>query len=102
MTAIWLWLQLPTLCRKSLSKYRVFISEPGDDFNDFIFLSSQQPLDLNAKGLLAEQSDWLKARSFNVDKNKGHVLTDDFNPLEHLQTAKAERILSCTGGYVWC
>ncbi|NOT85666.1 MAG: fused MFS/spermidine synthase [Methylococcaceae bacterium] len=73
-----------------LPQLSVFIAEPGEDFNDFIFLSSQQPLDIQAKALLPEQTDWLKQRVFNVDKTRGSLLTDDFNPLEHLQTAKAE------------
>lgn len=68
----------------------VFIAEPGEDFNDFIFLSSRQAIDLNAKALLAEQADWLKKRAFNVNKTQGELLTDNLNPLEHLQTAKAE------------
>jgi spermidine synthase len=69
----------------------VFVAEPGEDFNDFIFLSANQALDLNAKSLLAEQALWLKKRLFTVDKTQGKILTDNFNPLEYLQTAKAER-----------
>jgi spermidine synthase len=67
-----------------------FVSEPGEDFNDYIFLAGNQAIDLNAKTLLAAQADWLKARLMTVDRTKGMVLTDNFNPLEHLQTAKAE------------
>lgn len=73
-----------------LPQLSMFIAEPGEDFNDFIFLSTQLPLDMNAKSLLPEQADWLKQRVFNVDTAKGQLLTDDFNPLEHLQTTKAE------------
>lgn len=68
----------------------VFISEPGEDFNDFIFLASRQVIDIASKSLSIDQSDWLKDRLFNVDKTNGVVLTDNLNPLEHLQTAKAE------------
>ncbi|MDP2901623.1 MAG: fused MFS/spermidine synthase [Methylovulum sp.] len=68
----------------------VFVSEPGRDFNDFIFLASRQAIDLNSKSLLAEQIDWLKNRLFPVDKRLGVIFTDNLNPLEHLQTAKAE------------
>jgi len=69
----------------------VFISEPGRDFNDFIFLATKkQPIDLDAKALLASQSAWLKERVFPVDNRNGVLLTDNLNPLEHLQTAKAE------------
>jgi spermidine synthase len=67
-----------------------FISEPGKDFNDFIFLASAQPIDVEAKTLQSAQINWLKDRLFAVDKSQGMVLTDNFNPLEHMQTQKAE------------
>ena len=67
-----------------------FMAEPGDDYNDFIFLASEQPINISSKGLLVDQIEWLKARSYNVNKAQGFVLTDDFNPLEHLQTEKSE------------
>lgn len=68
----------------------VFVSEPGKDFNDYIFLASSRPVDLSAKSLSAEQSAWLKQRLIAVDPAAGVVLTDNLNPLEHLQIAKAE------------
>jgi spermidine synthase len=67
-----------------------FISEPGKDFNDFIFLAATQPISIESNLLLADQAAWLKARLFPVDRQRGVVLTDNLNPLEHLQTAKAE------------
>jgi spermidine synthase len=67
-----------------------FISEPGENFNDFIFLATNHPLDLASKALQKEQVDWLKKRNVSLDNSKGMILTDNFNPLEHLQTAKAE------------
>jgi spermidine synthase len=68
----------------------VFMAEPGDDYNDFIFLASEQPINVSSKGLLADQIEWLKERSYNVNTAQGVVLTDNFNPLEHLQTEKSE------------
>lgn len=68
----------------------LFVSEPGDDFNDFIFLASSQPIALAAPSLAPEQRAWLKERVMQIDPAQGTILTDDFNPLEHLQTAKAE------------
>jgi spermidine synthase len=68
----------------------VFISEPGKDFNDFIFLSSDEAIDINAKSLKPEQISWLQNRLFTVDNSQGVILTDNFNPLEHLQVHKAE------------
>lgn len=68
----------------------VFVSEPGEDFNDFIFLAANQPLALDAQGLAPEQAQWLDSRRFTLDDSAGTVLTDNLNLLEHLQTAKAE------------
>lgn len=68
----------------------VFISEPGKDFNDFIFLSANQPIELNSKGLTSDQAGWLRSRIYSVDQSQGTILTDNYNPLEHQQTAKAE------------
>lgn len=73
-----------------LPEQTVFVSEPGKDFNDFIFLASRQHMDLNSKNLLSDQKAWLQERIFPLDKTLGLILTDNLNPLEHLQTAKAE------------
>ncbi|MGH8582410.1 MAG: fused MFS/spermidine synthase [Gammaproteobacteria bacterium] len=70
--------------------HSVFISEPGRDFNDFIFLAAARPIDLDSPALLAEQVAWLKDRIVAVNETRGVTLTDNFNPLEHLQTRKAE------------
>ena len=72
-------------------RYRVFIAEPGRDFNDFIVLASDDPIDSRSPPLDAARSAWLRRREFPVDPDQGVLLTDDFNPLEHLQTAKAEQ-----------
>ncbi|MFZ4701634.1 MAG: fused MFS/spermidine synthase, partial [Candidatus Methylumidiphilus sp.] len=68
-----------------------FVSEPGEDFNDFIFVAANRPLDLAPQTLTAEQVAWLQSRVIAVDPSQGVVLTDNLNPLEHLQTAKAEK-----------
>lgn len=73
-----------------LPNQAVFISEPGKNFNDFIFLASHHVIDINNPNLKAEQIAWLNERLISVDKTKGQALTDNLNPLEHLQTAKAE------------
>jgi spermidine synthase len=70
--------------------HSVFISEPGKDFNDFIFLASGNPIDLGSPTLDAGQAAWLKNRSIALDEGQGVILTDDFNPLERLQARKAE------------
>lgn len=68
----------------------LFISEPGEDFNDFIFLASNQPIDLTNPTLNQVQADWLNKRKFSVDYENGIILTDNLNPLEHLQIRKSE------------
>ena len=68
-----------------------FISEPNKDFNDFIFLASAQSFDIHNERLKVEQQAWLQNRLFPIDGKNGVILTDNFNPLEHLQTAKAEK-----------
>ena len=73
-----------------LNEQSGFVSEAGDDFNDYIFLAARQPINLDSTALLADQSAWLKDRLIAVDKSQGVILTDNLNPLEHLQTAKAE------------
>lgn len=72
------------------SSQSLFISEPGEDFSDFIFLASSQPIELASPSLTAEQSEWLKQRKFTVNSANGIILTDNLNPLEHLQTRKSE------------
>ena len=62
----------------------------GEDFNDFIFLASQEQVDVEASSLSAEQKEWLNQRKFSVESEQGIVLTDDFNPLEHMQVGKSE------------
>jgi spermidine synthase len=70
--------------------HSVFVSEPGRDFNDFIFLASGRPIDLGSTALDRGQVAWLKSRLFAVDETEGVLLTDNLNPLEQLQTRKAE------------
>jgi spermidine synthase len=70
--------------------YSVFISEPGEDFNDFIFLASKNPINLNSEVLSSKQRQWLNSRLISIDASQGVVLSDNLNPLEHLQTRKAE------------
>ena len=72
------------------SNQSLFISEPGEDFSDFIFLAGSQSVDLASKSLNIEQADWLLKRKFELDASNGIVLTDNLNPLGHLQTRKSE------------
>ena len=60
------------------------VSLPGEAFNDFVFLASRRPIALHAA------ADWLAAHEHPMP-TAGELITDDFNPLERLQVAKAER-----------
>lgn len=71
-------------------QHEVFIAETGEDFNDFIFLAGNRPINLTSKSVLADQVTWLQNRVFQMDKSQGVILTDNLNTLEHLQTRKAE------------
>jgi hypothetical protein len=56
----------------------------------FSFLASGQPIDLASPTLTSTQVDWLKQRKFKINSANGIILTDNLNPLEHLQTRKSE------------
>ena len=71
---------------------RTFVSAPGAVFNDFIFVVSDRPLFIagnNGDGT-GDMVDWLHRHEVSVTGKGGTVITDDFNPLENLQIAKAE------------
>ncbi len=68
----------------------VFISEPDSDFNDFIFIASRRILNINDDRLSGSQRAWLAARLLRIDPEYGTILTDNLNPLEQLQSRKAE------------
>jgi len=69
---------------------RVYRSEPDNDFNDFIILASDRPVEAQGKKLTAAMMGWLKARETEVDPLGGLLITDDYNPLESLQVRKSE------------
>lgn len=68
----------------------VFISEPGVDFNDFIFIATQYPLSIGDGQLSRTQQVWLNERLLTIDTSRGIILTDNLNPLEALQARKSE------------
>jgi spermidine synthase len=75
---------------------RVLVSLPGEDFNDFVFLASAAPLEIDAgqgpvaPGGQTPLAEWLEARELQGLQEHGFAITDDFNPLERLQARKAE------------
>jgi len=67
---------------------RVFTTEPGE-FTDFVFLASEQPLELDAHGQDRRVQTLLEHEYRPADEG-GVVITDDYNPMESLQVRKAE------------
>lgn len=66
---------------------RTFVSSPEATFNDFVFVVSDEPLNINGP---EAPRQWLQAREVQVSGENGLLITDDFNPLETLHIAKAE------------
>ncbi|MEQ1721263.1 MAG: SAM-dependent methyltransferase, partial [Nitrosomonas sp.] len=69
---------------------QVFISNPGDDFNDFIFLATHEAFDIEKAKLSNDSYHWLKQRLLTLDRTQGVVLTDNLSQLERLQIRKSE------------
>ena len=69
---------------------RTFVSAPTENFNDFIFFASNQPIELEPNQSNQELSNWLNQREMTISGETGFVITDDYNPLESMQVAKAE------------
>lgn len=73
-----------------LAQQKIFISEPGKDFNDFIFLAAATLPELKSSRLSTDQQSWLNSRVITLNNDAGTILTDNFNSLEHMQIAKSE------------
>jgi spermidine synthase len=71
---------------------RVFVTAPASDFTDFVFLASSQPIEFSP-GDEFERQILEGVRRFERAPPQAHgiVISDDFNPLEHMQARKAER-----------
>lgn len=69
---------------------QVFISDPGTDFNDFIFLATNHAINLDDEALPNTHRAWLKQRHQNINSSPGVVLTDNLSQLERLQIRKSE------------
>ncbi|MCP9468664.1 MAG: fused MFS/spermidine synthase [Nitrospira sp.] len=67
---------------------RTFTTDPTD-FTDFVLLASGAPLDLEYYRDDPRVS-WLMQHEHHLQDTGGFIITDDYNPLERLQTRKAE------------
>ncbi len=73
---------------------RVFVSEPDTSFNDFIFLVSDEPLELEKNKNNKRVASWLKNKETSIKTDDAIIITDDYNPLESMQVSKAEQYRS--------
>ena len=69
---------------------RTFVSSPAAVFNDFVFVVSDRELALDESGNGRAVAEWLGRHELAVTGVGGALITDDFNPLEYQQIAKAE------------
>ncbi|HTO49628.1 MAG TPA: fused MFS/spermidine synthase [Burkholderiales bacterium] len=70
---------------------RVFVTRPGAEFSDYVFLASQAPIEFAPRddadrAILAA----LAKLEIPPPQPVGVLLTDDFNPLEGMEVRKAE------------
>ena len=83
---------------KSVFPYvRTFVSKKGEDPVDLIFTATKHPLDLNTISRSTGQTlkaqkfiESLKDREISLSTKNGFVITDNYNPLDTLQSRKAE------------
>jgi predicted membrane-bound spermidine synthase len=70
---------------------RVFATRPNEEFSDFVFLVSAHPIRIAAReGEVGRRLGILANLEVEPPRAGGIVLTDDFNPIEHMQSRKAE------------
>jgi spermidine synthase len=67
---------------------RVFITEK-EEFTDFVFLASEEPIDLNPAGE-DRRISWLLEHEHIMNSSESFIITDDYNPMESLQVRKSE------------
>ncbi len=70
---------------------RVFVTMPGQAFTDFVFMVSRHPVRFLPRDAAdAQRLEVLRRYETEAPGAGGVVLTDDFNPLEHMQARKTE------------
>ncbi|SMF34191.1 Predicted spermidine synthase with an N-terminal membrane domain [Alteromonadaceae bacterium Bs31] len=67
-----------------------FLVSPNEEFSDYVFIVSDRELNANTLPNAEASTAWLSKLEITIPSEGGRVITDDFNPLEFLQIAKAE------------
>lgn len=75
----------------AFAEHKVFRATAEDDFNDFVILASSKSIRLDTSQLGEDTAAWFSEREAPVDVSAGVILTDNLNPLEHMQLQKSER-----------
>lgn len=70
---------------------RAFVSEPGKHFNDIVFVVSDHPIRMHSTRMTKYQQQQLAKKEIKVATDQSFVITDNYNPLDSLQVAKAEK-----------
>lgn len=71
-------------------RIQTLVSDPGAEFNDFIFFASDRPVALDSPLAGYRALQWYENHRFEMSSERGVVITDDYNPLESMQVGKAE------------
>lgn len=68
----------------------VLVSDPAANFNDLVFVASSRLLSIPWQRLDSHQRSWWSSHLFPFETTEGFIISDDYNPLDSLQTGKAE------------
>ena len=75
---------------------KVYAAMPGSDFNDFVILASPASFEADLAHLNPQTAAWLQQREVSLNPGDALALSDDFNPIEHLQLRKSEHYRALT------
>ncbi|WP_188149605.1 fused MFS/spermidine synthase [Teredinibacter waterburyi] len=69
---------------------KTYVRTPGEEFSDYVFVVSDTELNSGQHPNSQQPHQWLSEREVAISGVGGELITDDYNPLEYLQIAKAE------------
>lgn len=69
---------------------KAYLPTSDESFSDYVFVVSDTELNSGQHANSAVPHQWLTEREVDISSAGGTLITDDFNPLEFLQIAKAE------------
>lgn len=75
---------------------KIYAAMPGSNFNDFVMLASRSSFEADLSRLNPQKAAWLQQREVILAPGHALALSDDFNPIEHLQLRKSEQYRALT------